>query len=214
MRRYKARRRRHSVRRSRLFNSLFGRRHRRSGRRHRSYNRRRHHRRSRRYNTGGGALSIKRPFAALKTGFSPALLTKGAVVVSGFVANSMLIKQVNGLGFIPAFLKDGPGAYAVGLGTAGLAGALTSLAMPGYGMSVAFGGVLQQLIKAYNQYVAPMSNFLPKLGDFDDYADVNSLRAARPLGDYLTPLDAANARPVTPLGNMSDEYIGEELASL
>ena len=207
------RRRRHSARRHRFFNALFGRHHR-YGRRHRAHNRR-HHRRSRRYNaSGGGALSIRRPFEALKSGFKPQLLTKGAVVLGGFVANSLLLNQVNKLGFVAAFLKAGPGSYVIGLGTAGLAGALAGTVMPGYGVTLAFGGVLQQLVRAYNQYLAPMSSYLPKLGAFGDYLTVENAANARPLGymrDYLTRENAQNARP---LGSMADNYIGEELASL
>ena len=214
MRRYHKRRRRHNARRHRFFNALFGRRHRRSGRRHRARNRR-HYRRHRRYNSsGGGTLSIRRPFEALKAGFKPQLLTKGAVVLGGFVANSLLVSQLNNLSFVPAFLKSGPGSYAVGLGTAGLAGALGGMVMPGYGVTLAFGGVLQQLVKAYNQYLAPMSSMLPKLGAFGDYLTVEAAHNARPLGDYLTPSAAAAARPLGGLGSMADNYIGEELASL
>jgi hypothetical protein len=147
-------------------------------------------------------------------GFKPAMLTKGAVVLGGFVGNSLLVSQLNKLSFVPAFLKDGVGSYAVGLGTAGLTGALVGMAMPGYGATVAFGGVMQQLVKAYNQYLAPMSSMLPKLGAFGDYLTRENAANARPLGnygDYLTRENAASARP---LGSLGDAYIGEELASL
>jgi hypothetical protein len=147
----------------------------------------------------------------LKAGFNPHTLTKGAVVLGGFVGNSLIVKQLNGLSFVPAFLKDGVGSYAVGLATAGLAGALAGLAAPGYGGTVAFGGVMQQIVRAYNQYLAPMSSFLPKLGAFGDYLTRENAANARPLGDYLTRENAQNARP---LGSLSDNYIGEELASL
>ena len=222
--------RRHNARRHRrhrFFNFLTRRGHRRSrryNRRHgrsRRYNRGRHHRRSRRYNTGSssgmGSVSIKRPFEALKVGFTPKTLAKGAVVLGGVVGNAAVTKFLDGMSFMPSMLKAGIGSYAVGLGTAGLTGALVSLVAPGYGAPVAFGGVLQQMVRAYNQYVTPMSGVLPKLGemgDMDDYLTPEAASAARPLGymyDYLTPAAAAAARP---LGNFSDDYIGEELASL
>jgi hypothetical protein len=180
---------------------------------------RRHYRRHRRYNVGGGggALSLRRSFDALKTGFKPQVLAKGAVVLGGFVGNSLLVSLVNKSSCVPAFLKAGPASYGVGLGTAGLTGALVGMAMPGYGMTVAFGGMLQQMVKAYNEYIAPRFSFLPKLGAFGDYLTVENARNARPLGmfnDYLTRENAANARPLGNLGSMADNYIGEELASL
>ena len=160
------------------------------GRKHRRarFNYRRHRARNTSWvpsfamNPGGGSLSVKKPGQALAYGFSPTLLAKGAVTLAGWVGNAWATKQLSGLSFMPSMLKSGVGSYAVGLASAGLTGALTSIVMPGYGMSVAFGGVLQQFAKAYNQYVAPMSTALPTLGSMEDYATQADVAAARPLG--------------------------------
>ena len=118
----------------------------------------------------------------IASGYQPDMLMKGAVTLVGFIGNALVSKQVAGLGFVPSFLKAGPGSYAVGLGTAGVTGALVSLASPKYAIPVLFGGVLQQIVKAYNEYIAPKASFLPTLGSFDDYATVEQVANARPLG--------------------------------
>ena len=119
---------------------------------------------------------------SLATGFQPDMLTKGAVTLAGFIGNALVTKHVSGLGFMPGFLKAGPGSYVLGLGTAGLTGAAVGMLSPKYGVPVLFGAVLQQIVKAYNEYLAPKASFLPTLGSFDDYATVEQIRNARPLG--------------------------------
>jgi hypothetical protein len=119
---------------------------------------------------------------SLTTGFQPELLAKGAVTLVGLIGNAIVNDQLDKLSFTPAFLKSGVGSYVKGLGTAGVTGALVGLAAPKYAFSVAFGGILQQIIRGYNEYIAPRASFLPKLGHFDDYATVEDVRNARPLG--------------------------------
>jgi hypothetical protein len=119
---------------------------------------------------------------SMTVGYQPDMLVKGAVTLVGFIGNAFVTKQVNGVGMVPSFLKSGVGSYAVGLATAGITGALVGLAAPKYAVPAAFGGLLQQVVRAYNEYVAPKASFLPKLGSFDDYATVEDVRNARPLG--------------------------------
>lgn len=119
---------------------------------------------------------------SLTTGYQPDMLMKGAVTLLGFAGNALVTKQISGLGFMPGFVKSGPGSYALGLASAGLTGALVGLVAPKYAVPVVFGGVMQQIVKAYNEYLAPKASFLPKLGSMDDYATVADVQNARPLG--------------------------------
>jgi len=216
-RRRRSRRRHSNARRMRWFNRRGRRRYSRRRRRNPvSYNRR-HRRRGRRRNPG---LAIRGRMGQVFAGFSPTVLMKALPVAGGAIGNAFLSGFLSSRLPLPGFLKAGPGAYVTSLASAGLLGAGVGMVAPRFGPSVFFGGVLETVIRAMNEFV--VRRVMSGLGGFGDYLTVGDAAAARPLyglsgmgytGDYLTVGDAARARPLYGLG-ATDEAVSEELAAL
>lgn len=140
---------------------------------------------------------------------------KAVPVVAGALGNAWFSGFVSGLPFIPGMLRSGFPSYLLSLGTAGVLGAGVGMLSPRWGAPVFFGGILDTLIRASNQYIVPMLR-MRGLGNMFDYLTRGDAASARPLygmGDYLTPMDAATARPLFGMDEQ-DVAIGEELAAL
>lgn len=164
---------------------------------------------------GGAALSLRSPVKAALAGFNLGTLKKAGVFGVGMLGNAWLSGFVGG--FMPSMLRAGPGSYLVGLASAGLLGAATAMVSRTYAPGVFFGGVGKVVIDILNKYVVPMIPSIPGLHGLGDYLTPMAAAAARPLGyfgDYLTPQAAAAARPLGDFGNMNDSYVSEELAAL
>jgi hypothetical protein len=145
---------------------------------------------------------------------------KAAPVVGGALGNAWLSGFLSSRLPLPGMLRSGPGSYVLSLGSAGLLGAGVGLVAPRFAAPVFFGGVLETVIRATQQYlVGPLLSRMSGLGD---YLTVGDAAAARPLGnfgDYLTVGDAARARPLNGMSDFSgmsdtDSAISEELAAL
>lgn len=183
-----------------------------------SYNRR--HRRGRRRrrnpNGGGGGLTLRRPIGALTAGLRPATWMKAVPLVGGALGNAWLSGIVSGMPFVPGMLRSGIGGYALSLGTAGLLGAGVGMLNRGWAAPVFFGGVLETLIRATRQYIMPLLPLRGLGSFFGDYLTPMDAAMARPLGefgDYLTRADAASARPLYGLDEQ-EQTASEELAAL
>ncbi|NDQ57328.1 MAG: hypothetical protein GZ088_09685 [Acidipila sp.] len=162
----------------------------------------------------GGSLSS--PMSAAKYGFSLPTAKKALMVGAGMIGNAWLSGFVGG--FLPSVVSSTPFNYVLGLGTAGLLGLGTAMISRSAAIPVAFGGVVQVVVDAMRQYVLPLvAPYIPGMHGMmglDDYLTPMNAANARPLGymgDYLTPMNAAQARP---LGDMNDAYFTEELAGL
>jgi hypothetical protein len=210
--------------------------------RRRSYNRRRtrrtrrvrfNYRRSRRRARNGVSAAL----GGVTSGFNLNLLKNGALVVAGAVGNNFLTKQL--VNIVPvSFLKTAPGNYVTGLLASGILGMVAKLVTPSYAPVFFFGGVLDVVMRATNQYLLPVLRLSPLKG-LADYLTVSGAASARPLADlgddddgmgsYLTVADAQSARPLAgmgdylevrdiprllPLNGMGQEAEGEELASM
>jgi hypothetical protein len=152
-------------------------------------------------------------------------LQTGGLVVAGSIGNNWLTKQM--IKFVPLeMLKTTPGNYVTGLLGAGLLGMVARMVTPKLAGPVFFGGVLDVVMRATNQYVLPMLRLTPLKG-LADYLTVGNAAAARPLmgyedytgvadyennnavGDYLTVGNAASARPL--MGYEDNNAVGDYL---
>lgn len=211
--------------------------------RRRASNRRRARRSTRRvkFNYRGKRRRARNGFSSalggVTSGFNLGLIKNGALVVAGAVGNNFLTKQLSRI--VPVnFLKTSPGNYVTGLLASGILGMVAKFVTPKYAPVFFFGGVLDVVMRAVNQYVLPLAKLSPLKG-LADYLTPGNARGAVPLngiddydddgmGSYLTVSDAANARPLSgmsdylevrdvprllPLMGMGQEAEAEELAS-
>lgn len=168
--------------------------------------RRRRGSRRRRHNpVGGGAIS------AVKSGFSPSLLKKAAIVTAGAIGNGYLSN------FIKNYIPGGYGqnryvGYAVGLGGAGLMSmAARKIGKAEYADSIALGGVLGVVAMAVKDFMPTVQMLGRYLGDsltagqlrsvrplqgMDDFLTAGQVGRARSMGDYLTAEDFGNVLPL------------------
>jgi len=134
---------------------------------------------------------------SVTSGFNIGLLKTGGLVVAGSIGNNWLTKQL--IRLIPiSILQTTPGNYITGLLGAGILGLIARTATPSLAAPVFFGGVLDVVMRATNQYVLPMLRLTPLKG-LADYLTVGNAASARPLmgmEDYLTVGNAADARPL------------------
>jgi hypothetical protein len=142
--------------------------------------------------------------------FDTKLLTNAGVVVGASYLNNFLTQKVVEMRFIPDMLKTSPGNYVIGLVNAGLAFMLSRRFAPAHASSILFGFALDPITRAVNKYVVPALRLTPLKG-LADYLTPANAAGARPLfglgddemdglGDYLTPANAAGARPLFGLG--------------
>jgi len=154
-------------------------------------------RRNPQYGKGGKRLSMKKPVEALMAGYKLPTLKSAAVIASGALANNAVYRlAANNVPMFPEFLKDGPGEIAGKLAMAGITGAGVGMINAGLASEVFFGGVLQCVMDAFNEYVIPNVPGLSGLGDYltradfagrqalGDYASVRDLSAAQNLGNW------------------------------
>jgi len=152
-------------------------------------------------------------------GYSPAVLKKAAPVVTGVLLNTTVGRWVGKQ--LPPMFQDGFLSVAVNLGTAGLLGWGAGVVNRRWQGPVFFGGVLEAVTRVATEYVLPAIGLQGcagcGLGDYatqmitgeylpgyyqtsginralGDYLTPANAASARPLGDYLTPADAAGAR--------------------
>jgi hypothetical protein len=149
--------------------------------------------------------------SAITAGFKPSTLTSGAVIAGGYIGNQWLNSFASGL--VPlGFVKSGIGKNLLGIGTAGLLGALVGAVAPRFAGQVFAGGIGQVMVS----FIQDRMTGRPLLG-LGDYLTPMNAADARPLGDfgdYLTPMNAADARPLGGLGGLGDATVSEELAAL
>ena len=169
---------------------------------------------------------MKKPVEALMAGYKLPTLKSAAVIASGALANNAVYRlAANNVPMFPEFLKDGPGEIAGKLAMAGITGAGVGMINAGLASEVFFGGVLQCVMDAFNQYVIPNVPGLSGLGDFltradfagrqalGDYASVRDLSAAQNLGDYASVQALSQAQNLGSDGQ-GESYIAEELAAI
>jgi hypothetical protein len=134
---------------------------------------------------------------SVTSGFNLGLLKTGGLVVAGSIGNNWLTKQL--IRLVPlGMLKTTPGNYVTGLLGAGLLGMVARMITPKLAGPVFFGGVLDVVMRATNQYILPMLRLTPLKG-LADYLTVGGAAGARPLmgmEDYLSVGNAAGARPL------------------
>ena len=137
---------------------------------------RRHRSRSRRRNPGG--LTLRRPLGAVMSGFKPDALAKALPVAAGAFANYMARRQVAKMFPVTAV---GIPSYAVGIATAGL-----MLLIPRHGPAMFVGGLTEELLRGFNQFVMPGAMMLSGMlsnGDDDGFLSDYEQQA---LNDYET----------------------------
>lgn len=101
-------------------------------------------------NPGTGILKT------VTAGFSPKLLAKSLPVIGGMFANSFLSGAISNR--LPAILAVGPGSYVTGLLSAGLLGAGTKILLPRFAGDVFFGGIIQVVSRAIDEFVRPAAS--------------------------------------------------------
>ncbi len=169
-------------------------------------------------NPRGGILG------SVTQGFQPKTIMDTVPYVGGAIGNAALQSAVSG--FLPSMLQEGPGSYVTGLATAGLLGAGVGMVSPRMAAPVFMGGVIEQVLRAFSEYVGPaigMSGCCGMGFNESSYANLewgNPLVESQPLitksylapfqkvtglnpwakvggmGDYLTRYNAAEARPL------------------
>jgi hypothetical protein len=175
-----------------------------------SYNGRRRHRRNRRGHRRNPSFSLSGVQSGVGAAFDTKLLTNAGIVVGASYLNNFLTQKVVEMRFIPSMLKTSPGNYVIGLVNAGLAFMLSRRFAPAHSASILFGFALDPITRAVNKYVVPALRLTPLKG-LADYLTPADAAGARPLfglgddemdglGDYLTPANAAGARPLFGLG--------------
>jgi hypothetical protein len=143
--------------------------------------------------------------------FDAKLLTNAGVVVGASYLNNFLTQKVIEMRFVPGILKTAPGNYVIGLINAGLAFMLSRRFAPSQSASILFGFALDPITRAVNKYVVPALKLTPLKG-LADYLTPANAAGARPLfglgddemdglEDYLTPANAAGARPLFGIGH-------------
>jgi hypothetical protein len=150
---------------------------------------------------------------------SPKFLMGVGSLVAGYYGAQYGLKYARkapGISMIPS---TGPLGYLGDVVLVGASSALLGMASKTAGSAFLVGGTFGILQRAVAQYVLPMVGLSGMMGCMNggcmgDYLTPGDAAAARPLGyfgDYLTPGDAAAARP---LGSFADDDVGEELAAL
>jgi hypothetical protein len=118
-----------------------------------------------------------------------------APIVLGAVINTISTELWGKV--LPASMMTGWKKLVVSTINGALLGVTTSMVLPKYSQAIMYGALTDVGIKAANIYVVPkIQGVLHGLGD---YLTPGDAAAARPLGyfgDYLTPGDAAAARPL------------------
>jgi len=205
---------RHRRRRRRSSNRGSRRRYHRRRRSNASNPRRRRRGRGRRRYSNPSGLSLRSPVSAITAGFKPSTLTSGAVIAGGYLGNQWLNSFAAGM--VPlGFVKSGIGKNLLGIGTAGLLGAAVGMLAPRFAGQVFAGGIGQVMVSFIQDRLSGRS-LMSGLG-FGDYLTPMNAADARPLGyfgDYLTPMNAADARPLGGLSGLGDATVSEELAAL
>lgn len=107
------------------------------GRRHKK----RHHR------NPGGAMTLRRPMQAIAAGFKPASIVEILPMAAGAFLN---YGARTAIGRKFPVTATGIPSYAVGLGGAGL-----MLLIPKYGPKLFAGAIVEEILRAVTQYVAP-----------------------------------------------------------
>jgi len=138
-------------------------------------------------------------------GFKLPTIANAGKVVTGALSNAWLSGAIGSM--LPGFLQGNIASYAVGLATAGLQSYALNVLPMTRGKKLAdqffFGGVIEVMGKVAKD-VLPMITGVVGLTGVGDYLTPGDAAAARPLGfigDYLTRANAEQARP---LGFMSD----------
>lgn len=135
-------------------------------------------------------------------GFKPSTLMRAVPVVGGVIGNAWLTNFISK--FMPGMVQSGIGNLALGLASAGLLGAGVGMLSPGNAGAVFLGGVIEVVTRGVRQYVLPvagLSGCCP--GMLGEYLTPYNVSEARPLGymgDYLTPYNVREARPLGCLG--------------
>ena len=148
-------------------------------------------RRRRRRNTSWVPAYARNGIVADSTSaFSVSKLSGAAPIVGGFLGARLVSDFISRQGFLPSFLRSGPGNILVDLVGAGLVTGLAKVGAPSYTRAAKVGGSVFVMTKIIWKYVMPMVAFTPLKG----------------LADYLTVGGAAGARPL--MGLSDDELDG------
>ena len=110
----------------------------------------------------------------ITAGFKPQVLKKAVPVVGGALGNALLAGYVSD--YLPGMFQEGIGNLAVGLGTAGILGALSGYVLSkDKAQGIFLGGVIEVVTRGVRDYVLPVVGMSG-------------------LGDYLSRSNAAEAR--------------------